>query len=531
MTSQRVGSFDLIVIKHKFIKGRRSASHGGKVVAIGKALAHVKYIQHRPGPDREPGGREMFNDREDGLDAREMRKAIKELGDSQVVVHKLMLAPEINPQDKKAFTREVMANLSQEMGRDLQWFAVEHNNTEHHHIHVVVLGRDRNGTEVKIGMKEIEKAKAQGDRYLERWHPKELERSQKERAERERERKEERTKERELAKAERIRDGLELPWMHQKIVREQLEPFKEWKEKQEQRERETDKQQEEKDRPYHQDKIEAAGKEWSRANNLKELRDLNEYLWDNVDERIGKEDYRRLRSWIKDKEEGREPEPPKSEPKEQKRRDEIDFQGTKYSKKDSYEKLTGFAKELRENSERLPFDDYQKLRGWIEYKDRERWSGALEKQIEATHKKLERSKTAADLKAQEGGRVIDPLQEHMMRNPIIGLFMTEAAIASEIVRSIALDDRNRDYGKEQRDGLEEAKKNLDEKEKERKGDKIRMPWEIKSQEEKDRESREKIEKAIEENKQRREEEKKKEKERQEERDRDDPFKRDPWGRW
>ena len=533
----RTGSIDLIVI-HKFFKGRRSKSHGGKVVAIGKALAHVKYIQHRPGPDREPGGREMFNDREDGLDAREMRKAIKELGDSRVVAHKLTLAPEINPQDKKAFTREVMANLSQEMGRDLQWFAVEHNNTDHHHIHVVVLGRDRNGTEVEIGMKEIKQVIEQGDRYLERWHPKELERSRKERAERERERREERTKERELARAERIRDGLELPWMHQKIVREQLEPFKEWKEKQEQKELELNKAKVEKERPYFQDTIEAAGKEWSRANNLKELRDLNEYLWDNVDERISKEDYRRLRGWIKDKEEGRERQTPKVEaeasklePKEQKQRDEIDFQGTKYSKDDSYEKLTGFAKELRENSERLPYDDYQKLRGWIEYKDRERWSGALEKQIAETHKKFERSKTAADLKAQEGGRVIDPLQEHMMRNPIIGLFMTEAAIASEIVRSIPLDDRNRDYGKEQRDGLEEAKKNLDEKEKERKDDKIRMPWEIKSQEEKDRESREKIEKAIEENKKRKEEERKKEKERQEERDRDDPFKRDPWGRW
>lgn len=530
VTSQPAGSIDVIVI-HRFFKGRRSKSHGGKVVAIGKALAHVKYIQHRPGPDREPGGREMFNDREDGIDAREMRKAIKELGDSRVVVHKLMLAPEINPQDKKAFTREVMANLSQEMGRDLQWFAVEHNNTDHHHIHVVVLGRDRNGTEVEIGMKEIEKVIEQGDRYLERWHPKELERSRKERAEREKERRDERTKERELERAERIRDGLELPWMHQKIIREQLEPYKEWKEKQDQKELEANKTKEEKERPYFQDTIEAAGKEWSRANNLKELRDLNEYLWDNQDERINKEDYRRLRGWIKDKEEGREPEPQKAEPKEQKPRHEIDFQGKKYSKKDSYEKLSGFAKELRENSERLPFDEYQKLRGWIEHKDRERWSGALEKQIAATHKKLERSKTPADLKAQEGGRVIDPLQEHMMRNPIIGLFMTEAAIASEIVRSIPLDDRNRDYGKEQRDGLEEAKKNLDEKEKERRGDKIRMPWEIKSQEEKDRESREKIDKAIEENKKRREEEKKKEKERQEERDRDDPFKRDPWGRW
>jgi hypothetical protein len=31
-------------------------------------------------------------------------------------------------------------------------------------------------------------------------------------------------------------------------------------------------------------------------------RNLNQYLWDNIDERIPKEDYRRLSGWIKDKE-------------------------------------------------------------------------------------------------------------------------------------------------------------------------------------------------------------------------------------
>lgn len=56
---------------------------------------------------------------------------------------------------------------------------------------------------------------------------------------------------------------------------------------------------------------------------------MNEYLWDNVDERIGKEDYRRLRGWIKDKEQGRETEQPKAEQKGEKRRDEIDFQSVK----------------------------------------------------------------------------------------------------------------------------------------------------------------------------------------------------------
>ena len=50
----------LVVVKHRYIPGR---SRGGNVVSIGKALAHVKYIQHRPGPDKERGGREMFDEK------------------------------------------------------------------------------------------------------------------------------------------------------------------------------------------------------------------------------------------------------------------------------------------------------------------------------------------------------------------------------------------------------------------------------------------------------------------------------------
>ena len=509
----------MIVVKHRYIPGR---AKGGNVVSIGKALAHVKYIQHRPGPDREKGGREMFNER-DQVDAREMREAIKELGGSRVVVHKLTLAPEINPADKKAFTREVMQNLSRDKGLDLNWFAVEHNNTDHHHIHVVVLGKDRNGSEVRIDMKDIDKVKEYGDRYLERWHPRELERSRRDREDREKQRREERTKEREAAKEERIREGLELPWMHQKIIREQLEPYKDWKEKQEgtEKEKEPEKNRQEPERPYHQDTIEAAGREWSKAATLEELRDLNQYLWDNYEERIPKDEYKKLASWIRGKERLKDQPERKEQPVgETPKRDEIEYQGEKYSKQDSYEKLTGLASKLRESDERLPFDDYQKMRGWIENKDRERWSGALEKQIKATHKQFERSKTMEDLKAAEGGRVLDPLQEQLMRNPIVGLFMTEAAIASEIVRSIPLDDRNRDYLKEGRDELLDAKRDIEEK------SKIRMPWE----KPRDDENIEKLEKGIEEIERKRDEEKMKRK-RDKERDRDDWDRYDPWGRY
>jgi hypothetical protein len=51
-----------------------------------------------------------------------------------------------------------------------------------------------------------------------------------------------------------------------------------------------------------------------------------------------------------------------------------------------------------------------------------------------------------------------------------------------------------------------------------------------TQEERDREQRDKVEKAIEENEKRKEKEKKKERERKQEKDRS-PFERDPWGRW
>lgn len=501
-------------------------------MAIGKALAHVKYIQHRPGPDREKGGRELFNER-DEVDSREMREAIKELGGNRVVVHKLTLAPEINPADKKAFTREVMANLSREKGLDLEWFGAEHNNTEHHHIHVVILGKDRNGTDVRLDLKDVERVKEYGDRYLERWHPREMERSRKEREDRELERRESRTRERE----ERIRDGLELPWLRKKLIREQLEPYRQGRATPERKEDDVSERVKNFDKPERQDKIEAAGREWSKASELADLQKLNEYLWDNYDERLPKHEYKKLMGWIRDKERGEaKAESQVVSEKEKPRGDEINYQGEQYGKQDPYEKLVGLTNKIRESEERLPVDEYQKLRGWIEEADRARWAGALEKQLELTHKKFERSNTMEDLKAAEGGRVISPEMQEIMSNPIVGLFMTEAAIANELVRSIPLDDRLRDPLKEGRDALEAGKKGIDEREKERNDraksmDSLDELLGIKKADERDRENRERIEKAIEENKKAKDRELKEQKKNRDKDRGDEEWDRfDPWGR-
>lgn len=475
----------------------------------------------------------FYSASEDGINAKEIRKLIKLMGGSRVVVHKLMLAPEINPEDKKAFTREVMNELGRDKGLDLQWYAVEHDNTEHHHVHVVLLGRDANGTEVRIDLKDVDKLKEYGERYLERYHPRELEIARNEREARERERLEQRQLDLEAARRERIDEGLELPWMHQKIVREMLEPYGQWRQKQDEQNREHEKREPERVRPG--DTIEAAGKEWSKASHLEELRELHEYLWDNYEERIPKDDYKKLVGWIKEKEgqvDGGLNR--KANPLEQGSEDGFDYKGEKFCKEDSYDKLTGLSFRLREAKERLPLDDYQKLRGWIENRDRERWAGVLEKQLELTHKRLERSKSMGDLKAAEGARVVDPQLELLVRNPIFGLFMIEASIASEIVRSIPLDDRNRDYAREKIEGLEEAKRSLDDREKKRKGkfaENKQSSAELKAQEERDRETRERIEKAQENTVQKRYEEQQQRRRDRDDRGRGDPFSRDEWGRW
>lgn len=493
-----------------------------RALAIGTALGHVKYIQHRPGEDREKGGRELFSDSEDQADSKALRKEIREHEGNGVVVHKLLLSPEINPADKKAFTREVLKNLGDEKGLDLRWYATAHQNTDHHHIHVVVLPKDKNGREVRFSKRDYELMKEYGDRYLERHHPFELKEAQRERENKERQRLEERQKKFEAERQERIKEGLELPWLHRKIVREQLEPYQQWHKKQLEKEL-TENIREGSDaaldKPLHQDTVTAAGRDWTRADKLDDLQRVNEYLWDHPPERIPLDEYKKLVSWIKEKEaaqrqaaKSKEAPEAESAPSQTKDKDRFEHNGKEYKKGDSYEKLTGLRKELTDKHERLPIEKYQQLREWTDAKDRERYSGILEKQLAQS-----KAQQTADEKARispAANRYVDPLQAQMMKNPIMGLFMTEASIANELVRSIVLDDRNRDYDKEARDTLEDAKKDIEERRRGRKTE---------DEKKQDDHAIEDIEKTIEEQK---EEKRKRKKERERDkrnRDRDIDF--------
>ena len=50
----------------------------------------------------------------------------------------------------KAFTRELMADAQRDLGARLDWTAVEHHNTEHPHVHVLLRGRGEDGADLVI---------------------------------------------------------------------------------------------------------------------------------------------------------------------------------------------------------------------------------------------------------------------------------------------------------------------------------------------------------------------------------------------
>jgi hypothetical protein len=150
------------VNKHSYVKGRN-----GKA----RARGHVNYIAHREGGDREQGGRKFFDRDRDDIAVREVRDLVDERADERgVTIHKLILSPGMQEVELKEYTRELMEKLEREKGMQLDWKAVIHDNTDHKHAHVVILGLDKEGHRVRFDRKDHKLLRELGDGYLDREH-------------------------------------------------------------------------------------------------------------------------------------------------------------------------------------------------------------------------------------------------------------------------------------------------------------------------------------------------------------------------
>lgn len=122
----------------------RSVRAAGK---SGKAAAHLRYIQ-RDGTSRDGERGQLYSAGEDRADG----DALLDRGKDDRHQFRFIVSPEdaVEIEDLTGHTRDLMRQMEADLGTRLDWVAVNHFNTGHPHVHVIVNGRDELGEDLVI---------------------------------------------------------------------------------------------------------------------------------------------------------------------------------------------------------------------------------------------------------------------------------------------------------------------------------------------------------------------------------------------
>ena len=122
----------------------RVVRHGPKAAPL---ATHLAYLQ-RDGVTKDGSAAGMFGAEVEDADGR----AFADRCADDRHHFRFIVSPEDAPQmaDLKAFTRDLMTQAEQDLGTRLGWVAVEHHNTEHPHVHVLVRGHADDGSDLVI---------------------------------------------------------------------------------------------------------------------------------------------------------------------------------------------------------------------------------------------------------------------------------------------------------------------------------------------------------------------------------------------
>ncbi|KRB86934.1 type IV secretion system protein VirD2 [Sphingomonas sp. Root710] len=132
------------------VRMRRVTVKARIVKAAGKAggaAAHLRYLE-RDGTTRDGTPGKLFSTFSDEAD----RDAFLERGADDCHQFRFIVAPEDGGklEELKPFTRDLMARAEQDLGTTLDWVAIEHHDTGHPHVHIVVRGVTEDGKTLNI---------------------------------------------------------------------------------------------------------------------------------------------------------------------------------------------------------------------------------------------------------------------------------------------------------------------------------------------------------------------------------------------
>jgi len=122
----------------------RSVRAAGK---NGRATAHLRYIQ-RDGTSRDGERGRLYSATQDRIDG----DAFLDRGKDDRHQFRVIISPEDGAElgDLSGFTRDLMTKLEGDLGTKLDWVAVNHFNTGHPHVHVIINGQDELGEDLVI---------------------------------------------------------------------------------------------------------------------------------------------------------------------------------------------------------------------------------------------------------------------------------------------------------------------------------------------------------------------------------------------
>lgn len=110
----------------------------GRRFSAGKMLAHARYLEQGHGHEKghkEPG----FDAVREYVDVSDTAHNWSLAGDK--LHYRFILSPDdVDLIDVRAHVRKVMAQMEKDLGTKLSWVAVEHDNTPHRHVHIMLRG-------------------------------------------------------------------------------------------------------------------------------------------------------------------------------------------------------------------------------------------------------------------------------------------------------------------------------------------------------------------------------------------------------
>lgn len=134
------------IVKVKYVRNNHDAAR--------HIIQHIDYIQKRERdrdePERKFYGRDGERSRDDVIDS-----VMRNRGE-HAAMFKIILSPKQNELNHIQYATEIMRRFEEHTGIKTDWSLVEHRNTQYHHVHIVMPGKDMDGRSFRLEQEHLD---------------------------------------------------------------------------------------------------------------------------------------------------------------------------------------------------------------------------------------------------------------------------------------------------------------------------------------------------------------------------------------